>query len=62
MDSRYAQTDGRKVVYSSLNPVKLLSNANKITYILLGVIALLNIIAAAIIRFVIKRKNKKSKV
>ena len=62
MDSRYAQTDGRKVVYSSLNPVKLLSNANMFTYILLGVIALLIIIAAAIIRFVIKRKNKKSKV
>ena len=62
MDSRYAQTDGRKVVYSSFNPAKLLGNANVFTYVLLGVIVLLVMIIAAVIRFIIKRKNKKSKI
>lgn len=58
MDSRYADVDGRKVVYSSLNPVKLLGNANKFTYILLGVIALLVLVVTAIVRFIVKRRRK----
>ena len=59
MDSRYAQTDARKVVYSSLNPVKLLSNANIFTYVLIAVIALVILIIVTITRFLIKRKNQK---
>ena len=41
MDKQYAETDGRKVVYSSLNPVKLLKGANKFTYILIAAIMML---------------------
>ena len=62
MDEAYASTDGRKVVYSSLNPATLLNNANKFTYILLGVVAVLILIVVLIVRFIIKRKtNKKCK-
>ncbi len=39
VDAKYSTTDGRKMVYSSWNPVKLLRNANKFTYILAGVVA-----------------------
>ncbi len=60
MDSRYAQPDGRKVVYSSLNPVKLLSKANKFTYALIAVIAVLVLIVVSIVHLIIKLKNKKS--
>ena len=62
MDPQYAQTDGRKVVYSSLNPVKLLSGANKFTYILLAVIVVLILLIVLIVRTVvrlIRRKGKK---
>ena len=38
MDGHYGQTDGRKVIYSSWNPVNLLRNANKFTWILLAAI------------------------
>ncbi len=61
MDPAYAAPDGRKVVYSSLNPAKLLSNANVFTYVLLGVILLvLALIALAI--WLILRKIKKKKL
>lgn len=62
MDSRYAETDGRKEVYSSWNPVKLLKNANKFTYILLTVILVL--VAAAVLtacKIVRKRKRRNQK-
>ena len=65
MDPQYGQTDGRKVVYSSLNPVKLLRNANKFTYILLAVLlvllALITLITRGVIRLVKRIKNKKAK-
>ena len=61
MDSRYAKTDGRKVVYRSLNPITLLKNANLFTYIvlvlLLVVLAAIVLITRAIVRRV-KRKKK----
>ncbi len=64
MDEKYASTDGRKIVYSSLNPAKLLKNANKFTYILIGVIVVLIILVVLLIHLVskiIKRtKNKKT--
>lgn len=58
MDPQYAQTDGRKVVYSSWNPVKLLSNANVYTWILLLVLVVLVSVTVLIVRLIRKRKNK----
>lgn len=62
MDPKYGDTDGRKVVYSSLNPVKLLRNANKFTYILLAVLLILAaavvLTIRAVVRFIRKRKRK----
>ena len=59
MDPHYAQTDGRKVVYSSLNPVKLLRNANKFTFILLAVLAVLILIVVLIVRRIRRKLQKK---
>ena len=63
MDAKYSETDGRKVVYSSLNPIKLLRNANKFTYILIAVvvvlIAAIVLIVVAIVKKVKKNKAKK---
>ena len=59
MDARYAQPDGRMLVYSSFNPVKLLSNANKYTYILLALILLLVLIIVAVVRSVKRRIKRK---
>jgi len=61
MDSRYSQPDGRKVVYSSLNPVKLLSKANKFTYILIAVIVAFALIVVSIVHLIVKAKKRKSK-
>lgn len=58
MDPQYAQTDGRKVVYSSWNPVELLSNANVYTWILLLVLVVLVSVTVLIVRLIRKRKNK----
>ena len=57
MDARYAQPDGRKLVYSSLNPVHLLRCANKFTYIALAVILVLMIVLTA--RTVVRKIRKK---
>ncbi|MBR6515089.1 MAG: bifunctional metallophosphatase/5'-nucleotidase [Clostridia bacterium] len=63
MDSAYASTDGRKVVYSSLNPVKLVRNANKFTYILIAVIVIVIAVITLALVVIIKRiKNKKKSV
>ncbi|MBQ6788684.1 MAG: bifunctional metallophosphatase/5'-nucleotidase [Clostridia bacterium] len=64
MDPAYAEPDGRKVVYSSLDPVKLLRNANKFTYILIAVIVVVLAIVIGvpvlIVRSVKKRRAKKA--
>ena len=60
MDEHYAGTDGRKVIYSSLNPADLLRNANKFTYILIALILVL-VLAAALIARAIVRKIRKRK-
>ncbi len=64
LDSRYAQPDGRKVVYKSLNPVKLLRNANVFTYIVLvvivGLITAIVFITRAIVRRVKRKKAAKA--
>ena len=59
MDEQYAQPDGRKVVYSSWNPVKLLHNANQFTYILLAVVMVLILLAFLIVRGVVRRARRK---
>lgn len=59
MDKSYSDTDGRKVVYSSINPVNLLKNANKFTYILLGIIAVIIIIIIFATRKIIKKRKIK---
>ena len=64
LDSRYAQPDGRKVVYKSLNPVKLLRNANIFTYIVLvlivGIITAIAFITRAVVRRVKRKKAAKA--
>jgi len=61
MDQRYAETDGRKVVYSSLNPVKLLRNANIFTYVVLilivTVIAVITIVTVKIVKKIKRNKT-----
>ena len=63
LDSRYAEPDGRKVVYKSLNPVKLLRNANIFTYIvlvlILGIIIAIIFITRAIVRKIKRKKAAK---
>ena len=59
LDSRYAEPDGRKVVYKSLNPVKLLRNANIFTYIVLVVIVGLITAIVFITRAVVRRVKRK---
>ncbi len=59
MAETYGQPDGRKMVYSSWNPVNLLRNANKFTYILTGVLLVLVILALWITRAVIRRIRRK---
>lgn len=58
MDEDYAEPDGRKVVYSSLNPIKLVHSANKFTYI---VIVLIVVIIAVIVLITVKIIKKKKK-
>ena len=61
MSEKYASPDGRKTVYSSLNPADLLRNANIFTFVALGVILLLiGIIVLVVILIVRKVKKKKS--
>ena len=59
MAASYAQLDGRKVIYASWNPVKLLKNANKFTWLLLGVIALLVLIVTVIVRVVVRAVRRR---
>ncbi len=64
MDARYAKPDGRKVVYSSLNPVDLLRNANIFTYIVLAVILLVIAVivlgAWGIAKLVVRKKRTRT--
>lgn len=59
MNEQYAMTDGRKVVYSNWNPVKLLRNANKFTYILIAVLLVLILLVTVIARAVLRRINRR---
>ena len=59
MDQAYGTVDGRKTVYSGLNPADLLRNANKFTYILLAVLVLLITLIAFVIKGIFRRIRKK---
>lgn len=60
MDEQYARADGRKVVYSSLNPVKLLRNANIFTFVAAAVILVL-LAVIVLVSVKIKRKIRRIK-
>ena len=60
MDARYEKPDGRKVVYSSLNPIDLLRNANVFTYLVL-VVALVVIAVITLVTVKIIKRHKKKK-
>lgn len=57
MSENYSAPDGRKVVYSSLNPVKLLRGANIFTFVLLAVIAVLVLAVVLVVRKIIRKKK-----
>ena len=59
MDESYAEPDGRKIVYSSLNPVKLLANANIFTYIVLILIVVILGVIVLVTVLVVRRIKKK---
>ena len=61
MDARYAQPDGRKVIYASYDPVKLLKNANIFTYAVLIVAALIIATPILIVYAVVRRRKKNRK-
>lgn len=61
MDSRYATTDGRKIVYKSLNPVKLLKQANIFTYIVLIILVVIITVIVLIIRLISRKRAIKPK-
>ena len=60
MDAQYAQPDGRKVVYASLCPIKLLKNANVFTFVALLLIAALIALIVLITRAIIRRRRRKA--
>ena len=57
--TEYAQEQGRKVVYSSWNPIELLKNANWITLLVLLIIVLLILAVVLIIRTIVLSKSKR---
>ena len=59
MDAKYKNTDGRKVVYKSWNPVKLLRNANIFTYVALIAVNLLIALIVFIVIKIVKRIKRK---
>lgn len=59
LDVKYAQPDGRKVVYASLNPVDMLSNANVFTYVAIAVILLLVAVVVLVTVLVVKKIKKR---
>lgn len=59
VDGQYSQTDGRKVVYGSLNPVNMLKNANKFTVIAIVVILVLLALVILVVRAVVRRVRRR---
>ena len=59
MDEQYAEPDGRKMVYSSWNPVDLLKQANKFTYIALALVVILLVVVILIVRAIVRPKRSR---
>ena len=57
----YAETDGRKIIDNSKNPIALLKNANWITLAVLAVILLVIVLLILVVRFVVRKVQKKRK-
>lgn len=62
MDQKYGQTDGRKLVYSSWNPVSLLKNAGLPTFVailaLIIVVVLLVLVVVLVRKFILRRMRR----
>lgn len=58
MDEAYSRTDGRKTVYSSLNPVKMLKNPNAFTFAALGLILVVILLVVLAVRAFRRRPNR----
>ena len=56
MDGGYNQLDGRKNVYASLNPIEMLRNPNKFTFIALTVILVLVAVVILVARHIVCRR------
>lgn len=61
MDARYAAPDGRKLVYSSWNPAKLLHNANGFTWFALTAVLVLAFLVWFAVWVVCRKKRKNRK-
>ena len=59
MDEKYAQTDGRKNVSSSLNPIEMLRNPNRFTFIAMAVILVVIVLAVLVVRGVVRRHSRR---
>lgn len=57
MDGQYAKADGRKMIYSSWNPVNLLKNANKFTYCMIAILTALLVLFIFIVHKILHRKK-----
>ena len=62
MDAKYAQPDGRKVVYTSLNPADLLRNANKFTCILIVLVVVIVAAVVLIITSIVRKIRRRRAV
>ncbi|MBQ2989276.1 MAG: bifunctional metallophosphatase/5'-nucleotidase [Clostridia bacterium] len=59
MDSRYEKPDGRKVVYASLNPTDLLSNANIFTLLAITIFFVIMVMVLKLAQVIRRHKAKK---
>ncbi|MGN0452259.1 MAG: bifunctional metallophosphatase/5'-nucleotidase [Ruminococcus sp.] len=61
MSDSYAKTDGRKIVYKSLNPADMLRGANVFTYVALAVIVLVLFAVILIVVLTVRKIKRRSK-
>lgn len=62
MDVRHSVTDGRKVVYKSLNPIKLLRNPNIFTWLVLVLFIIIVAVVVFVVWLIIRRRKRKLEV
>lgn len=61
ISEKYAAPDGRKTVYASWNPVELLKNANRFTFILIAVVVLVVLLVLLVVRGVRRLLRRKAR-